>query len=113
MENLLDVAAEMILKKATEERGIGGFTCDFTCGEVPMRVLDRVFPHEASDSAHLHVLREWAPKSKPFKPDEKAIELMRRIDPTQIQHERLRFALGTMNTQLFEWLPFKIKVLQP
>ena len=101
IENLLDVAAEMILEKATDESGIRGFTCV----KVPVHVLDRVFPHNASDSARLHVLREWASGS--YKPDDKTIELMRRIDPTKIEHERLKFAADTMNAEVFVYLPFR------
>ena len=102
IENLLDVAAEMIFEKATHESGIENFTCD----NVPVRVLDRVFPHNASDSARLHVLRQWA-QSASYKPDDKAIELMRRIDPTEIEHAQLKLANDTMNKELFEYLRFK------
>ena len=102
IENLLDVAAEMIFEKAIHESGIENFTCN----NVPVRVLDRVFPHNASDSARLHVLRQWA-QSASYKPDDKAIELMRRIDPTEIEHGQLKLANDTMNKELFEYLRFK------
>ena len=108
IENLLGAAARMIFEKA--ETG-SDFGKGFIYTKVSVHILERLFPHEASDSARLHVLQVWARSlpslpGKGYKPDDKAIKLIRGIDPTKIEPERLKFAADTMNGELFTYLRF-------
>lgn len=108
IENLHGAAARMIFEKA--ETG-SDFGKGFLYTKLSVHILERLFPHEASDSARLHVLQVWARKvvsltGKRYKFDDKAIKLIRGIDPTKIEPERLKFAADTMDPALFEHIPF-------
>jgi len=71
----------------------------FTHKNIPARLLEKVFPYDASDAVRINMLREWAPKNIDYIPEEASIKMIRTISWC----EWFEVAFCTMNPDLLRF----------
>lgn len=71
----------------------------FTHRNIPARLLEKVFPYNASDEVRIDLLREWAPKNIDYIPEEASIKMIRTVSWC----EWLKVAFCTMNRDLLRF----------
>lgn len=71
----------------------------FTHKNIPARLLEKVFPYDASDEVRINLLREWAPKNIDYIPEEASIKMIRAVSWC----EWFKVAFYTMNRDLLRF----------
>jgi len=73
----------------------------FTHKNIPARLLEKVFPYDASDEVRINLLREWAPNNIDYIPEEASIKMIRTISWSWCEWWKVAFC--TMHRDLLRF----------